>query len=101
MRVHELCMLLLCASACPVCMRMTSIAWPAGVASELSMVCLAWPRLRDDKPFSIDMPNPFNWAFDYRVAVWVIVAMYLPGTTVHSHAVVRHTLAQTYFLQLA
>ncbi len=53
--------------------------YPLGVASELSMVWLAWPTLRRTHLWSVDMPNAYNFAFDYSLACLVIVAAYLPG----------------------
>ncbi|KAG2499318.1 hypothetical protein HYH03_002896 [Edaphochlamys debaryana] len=53
--------------------------YPLGVASELSMVWLAFPTLWRLRPWCLDLPNALNWGFDYPVACLLIVAGYLPG----------------------
>lgn len=55
------------------------VLYPLGVASELSMVWLALPVIRVKKPFAIDLPNPFNFAFSYHAVCVLAVAAYLPG----------------------
>jgi very-long-chain (3R)-3-hydroxyacyl-CoA dehydratase len=55
------------------------VLYPLGVASELSMVWLALPVIQVKKPFSIELPNPFNFAFSYHALCVLIVAAYLPG----------------------
>lgn len=47
------------------------------------MVWLAWPTLRRSHLWSVDMPNVYNFAFDYSLACLVIVAAYLPGEWAH------------------
>ncbi|KAG2443040.1 hypothetical protein HYH02_009455 [Chlamydomonas schloesseri] len=53
--------------------------YPLGVASELSMVRLALPAIWARHLWSVDLPNAFNWAFDYPVLCALIVLSYLPG----------------------
>lgn len=50
-----------------------------GVASELSMVWLALPVIQVKKPFSVELPNPINFAFSYHALCVLVVAAYLPG----------------------
>ena len=58
------------------------VLYPLGVSSELAMVWLAAPRLRAERPFSVALPNAWNFAFDYHLACWVAVAAYVPGVCV-------------------
>jgi very-long-chain (3R)-3-hydroxyacyl-CoA dehydratase len=53
--------------------------YPLGVASELTMAYLALPAIRERRPWSVALPNPANFGFDYYTACWIIIALYLPG----------------------
>ncbi|KAL4424925.1 hypothetical protein ABPG77_009654 [Micractinium sp. CCAP 211/92] len=55
------------------------VLYPLGVASELAMVALAMPYIKERRPLSIQMPNAFNIGFDYYWACWVAVLLYVPG----------------------
>lgn len=53
--------------------------YPLGVASELTMAWLALPTIKATGLWALRMPNKINFAFDYYVACWLIIALYLPG----------------------
>ncbi|EFJ42903.1 hypothetical protein VOLCADRAFT_83422 [Volvox carteri f. nagariensis] len=53
--------------------------YPLGVASELTMVRLALPAIRSSRVGCIDMPNSFNFGFDYWLFCLLVVAGYIPG----------------------
>mmetsp|Transcript_18585 Transcript_18585/g.33773 ORF Transcript_18585/g.33773 Transcript_18585/m.33773 type:complete len:255 (+) Transcript_18585:63-827(+) len=55
------------------------LLYPFGVASEMSMVLLAWPALKSIRPWSLDMPNLLNFPFDYPLCCLLGVFLYLPG----------------------
>ena len=55
------------------------VLYPLGVASELAMVVLAFPYLKKNRTWCLDMPNKFNFGFEYWIACLGIVAAYLPG----------------------
>ncbi|KAI3438939.1 hypothetical protein D9Q98_001353 [Chlorella vulgaris] len=55
------------------------VLYPLGVSSELASVALALPTIRATRPWSIEMPNKMNFAFDYYYACWMVVLLYLPG----------------------
>lgn len=55
------------------------VLYPLGVASEMTMVYLAMPTIKKNRPLSIHMPNAWNFALDYYVACWLGVAAYVPG----------------------
>lgn len=55
------------------------ILYPLGVASEMTMVYLAMPVIRKERPLSFSMPNSFNFAFDYYYFCWLAIACYVPG----------------------
>ena len=55
------------------------VLYPLGVASELAMVALAVPIIRQNDLLKYPMPNNFNMAFDYSVAVLLVALCYVPG----------------------
>jgi very-long-chain (3R)-3-hydroxyacyl-CoA dehydratase len=55
------------------------LLYPVGVASEMTMVYLAMPTIKKNRPLSIAMPNAWNFALDYYVGCWLGVACYVPG----------------------
>ena len=55
--------------------------YPLGVASEMTVVWLALPHIRQSHMWSIDLPNAFNFAFDYFLFCLLAVAIYIPGRT--------------------
>ncbi len=55
------------------------ILYPLGVASEMTMVYLAMPSIRKERPLSFSMPNSINFAFDYYWFCWLAIACYVPG----------------------
>lgn len=54
--------------------------YPLGVASELALVWIALPAIRDIHLWSLAMPNAFNFAFDYPTYVMIYSSLYLPCT---------------------
>ncbi|KAK3259702.1 hypothetical protein CYMTET_31313 [Cymbomonas tetramitiformis] len=55
------------------------VLYPLGVASELTTAISALPHMKDDHRFDLTMPNPYNFAFCYYIALWCGLFMYLPG----------------------
>ena len=53
--------------------------YPLGVASEMTMVYLALPHIKRSGMWSLRMPNPYNFAFDYFYFCLLAVAIYVPG----------------------
>lgn len=43
------------------------------------MVYLALPTIRKDRPWSVSMPNRYNFAFYYYYACFAAIACYVPG----------------------
>ena len=57
--------------------------YPLGVAGELTMVWLALPTIRRDRPWSLAMPNAINFGFDYYIICIILCLVYVPGTSLH------------------
>lgn len=55
------------------------LLYPVGVASEMALVHLAMPTIKQGRPLSIFMPNAWNFGVDYYVGCWLGVACYVPG----------------------
>jgi len=49
------------------------------VACELSVIYLALPYARERKLYSIEMPNAFNFAFDFTLLIFAIAFGYIFG----------------------
>lgn len=55
------------------------ILYPLGVSSELAMVFLALPYLKESRKWCYDMPNALNIGFEYWIACLLGIAAYIPG----------------------
>lgn len=69
-------------SACPrwlTWLRYTAFLplYPVGAVSEMTLMYAALPSIGDRKLYTISMPNPYNFAFDYKLFVQVLLAVYL------------------------
>lgn len=53
--------------------------YPLGAGSEWLTMFAALPQIRDEKLFSIYLPNRFNFSFDYYTACLTILVLYIPG----------------------
>lgn len=56
------------------------VLYPLGVASELTMVWLALPAIKETRLWSYPMPNPYNIAFDYYI---VCILACMVGSCMH------------------
>ena len=60
------------------------VLYPIGVAGELlccyKLYQISLTRARNDKPYTIDMPNTWNFAFDFEtVVMYILPVIYLFG----------------------
>jgi very-long-chain (3R)-3-hydroxyacyl-CoA dehydratase len=53
--------------------------YPIGAGSEMLLLFLALPVLREMALFSVSMPNEWNFAFDFTVFCAFNLVMYVPG----------------------
>lgn len=64
--------------------------YPVGAASEFATVVAALPTIRATRMFSVDMPNRWNFAFDYCVFCIIVLVMYVPGLPfMYSHMIAQ------------
>ena len=55
------------------------VLYPLGVASELALVALALPSIKQRQLLAYPMPNVVNMSFSYAALCRIIMACYLPG----------------------
>ena len=53
--------------------------YPLGASSEWFVLYKALPYIAERTPFTIRLPNPWNFAFDFYIASVAILIAYLPG----------------------
>lgn len=56
--------------------------YPLGVSSELTMIYLVAPYVKERGILSLEMPNAANFAFSYYAALWIVSLTYIPGALV-------------------
>jgi very-long-chain (3R)-3-hydroxyacyl-CoA dehydratase len=55
------------------------ILYPLGVSSELALTFFRLGYYRENRPFSVQMPNKWNWSLDSYMFVWLMIIGYAPG----------------------
>ncbi|KAF0980008.1 hypothetical protein FDP41_001161 [Naegleria fowleri] len=55
------------------------VLYPLGVSSELALTYFRLKYVRENRPYSLEMPNPYNMSFDSYIFVWIVMLSYLPG----------------------
>lgn len=53
--------------------------YPLGASSEWLVLYKALPYIAERAPFTVRLPNPWNFAFDFYIACIAILVAYLPG----------------------
>jgi very-long-chain (3R)-3-hydroxyacyl-CoA dehydratase len=62
------------------------VLYPAGITGELLVAYRALPVARDLRLFCVDMPNPYNFVFDFYYFTLTAMLLYLPGAPMlYSH----------------
>lgn len=56
------------------------LLYPAGIYGEVCCLLAALPLLAKARPLSLDMPNPYNFAFDFYSVLWYSALLYVPGS---------------------
>jgi very-long-chain (3R)-3-hydroxyacyl-CoA dehydratase len=54
------------------------ILYPIGVTGELLCIFAAQKEVGETKIFTIEMPNAVNFTFDYQIALWLLMLLYIP-----------------------
>lgn len=66
------------------------ILYPLGIGSELYLTYVRYPWIREHRPYSVNMPNKWNWAFDSWYFTLFFAASYIYGAP----ALYGHMLSQ-------
>ncbi|KAM5577055.1 hypothetical protein ABKV19_007746 [Rosa sericea] len=56
------------------------LLYPIGITSEVGLIYLAMPHIKNSEKYCIRMPNKWNFSFDYICAAIVALGFYVPGS---------------------
>ncbi|PRQ48485.1 putative very-long-chain (3R)-3-hydroxyacyl-CoA dehydratase [Rosa chinensis] len=56
------------------------LLYPIGITSEVGLIYLAMPHIKNSEKYCIRMPNKWNFSFDYVCAAIVALGFYVPGS---------------------
>jgi very-long-chain (3R)-3-hydroxyacyl-CoA dehydratase len=64
------------------------VLYPLGVGSEIGLIYISLPWIRETGLFSLQMPNAWNFAFNYYYFLWLVILNYFPGfPTLYMHMI--------------
>lgn len=66
------------------------LLYPTGISSEVGLIYIALPFIKNSDKYCVRMPNKWNFSFDYFYAAIVALGIYVPGSP-HMY---RYMLAQ-------
>ncbi|XP_028769357.1 very-long-chain (3R)-3-hydroxyacyl-CoA dehydratase PASTICCINO 2A-like [Neltuma alba] len=66
------------------------LLYPTGISSEVGLIYVALPFIKNSDKFCVRMPNKWNFSFDYFYAAILALGIYVPGSP-HMY---RYMLAQ-------
>jgi len=55
------------------------VLYPSGITGEVLSLWAALPYVLVHSVWTVALPNPHNLVFNYYIALWVMLAVYLPG----------------------
>ncbi|KAM1068471.1 hypothetical protein ACFX13_000513 [Malus domestica] len=56
------------------------LLYPTGITSEVGLIYIALPHIKNSEKYCIRMPNKWNFSFDYLYAAIVALGIYVPGS---------------------
>ncbi|KAJ4967009.1 hypothetical protein NE237_018858 [Protea cynaroides] len=56
------------------------VLYPTGISSEVGLIYLALPFIKESEKYCIRMPNKWNFSFDYFYAAILALGVYVPGS---------------------
>ncbi|CAI9769085.1 unnamed protein product [Fraxinus pennsylvanica] len=56
------------------------ILYPTGISSEVGLIYIALPFMKESLKYSISMPNKWNFSFDYYYLALGVLGVYVPGS---------------------
>ncbi|KAI4370846.1 hypothetical protein MLD38_019149 [Melastoma candidum] len=55
------------------------LLYPTGITSEVGLIYLSLPYIKNSEKFCVRMPNKWNFSFDYFYASILVLGVYVPG----------------------
>ncbi|XP_052190095.1 very-long-chain (3R)-3-hydroxyacyl-CoA dehydratase PASTICCINO 2A [Diospyros lotus] len=55
------------------------LLYPTGITSEVGLIYLASPYMKESGKYCVRMPNKWNFSFDYFYAAFLVLGTYVPG----------------------
>ncbi|KAK4263100.1 hypothetical protein QN277_028569 [Acacia crassicarpa] len=56
------------------------LLYPTGISSEVGLIYIALPFIKNSEKYCIRMPNKWNFSFDYFYAAIIALGIYVPGS---------------------
>ncbi|GMH06282.1 hypothetical protein Nepgr_008122 [Nepenthes gracilis] len=56
------------------------VLYPTGISSEVGLIFLCLPYIKNSEKYCVRMPNKWNFGFDYYYASLIGLAIYVPGS---------------------
>ncbi|OWM85416.1 hypothetical protein CDL15_Pgr019040 [Punica granatum] len=56
------------------------VLYPTGITSEVGLIYIALPYIKNSEKYCIRMPNKWNFSFDYYYAAILALGIYVPGS---------------------
>lgn len=56
------------------------LLYPTGITSEVGLIYIAMPYIKESAKYCVRMPNKWNFSFDYFYAAILVLGIYVPGS---------------------
>lgn len=56
------------------------ILYPLGITAEVMVTLLSWAYVMQNKPYTIELPNKWNFGVDFRAVYLLVLLSYIPGS---------------------
>ncbi|KAK9670678.1 hypothetical protein RND81_13G217300 [Saponaria officinalis] len=56
------------------------LLYPTGISSEVGLIYIALPYIKNSEKYCVRMPNQWNFSFDYFYAAIAVLGIYVPGS---------------------
>ncbi|GAV61616.1 PTPLA domain-containing protein [Cephalotus follicularis] len=56
------------------------LMYPIGISSEVGLIYLSLPYIKESEKYCVRMPNTWNFSFDYFYAAICVLLIYVPGS---------------------
>ncbi|KAF5960440.1 hypothetical protein HYC85_001649 [Camellia sinensis] len=61
------------------------LLYPTGITSEVGLIYIAMPYIKESEKYCVRMPNKWNFSFDYFYAAILVLGIYVPGMICSPH----------------